>query len=158
MRNVQYLTSRHRNGITTTARPEQWTDTSEDLVTLAQDTLSDMENIVSSQCIKRPDALTEDRIVAYALALVRLREYASKAGFERLMRACDALAVTVSRLIEDKNRACRETCEALTRLVVHAKAMIQMALERTQYCVLPVAEIPAPSGRMGAARRLRASI
>lgn len=158
MHNVQYLISRHRNGIPTVARLEQHTGTPDDLITVAEDALDDMENIVSSQCIKHPEALTEERITAYALALVRLRECASTAGLERLVKACDALAVTVSRLIEDKGCACREKCEALTRFVAHAKAMIRMSVERTKHCALPAAEITAVPERMNVKRRLGASI
>jgi hypothetical protein len=83
--------------------------------------------IVSKQCVAHPDSLTRDGITAYALALMRLRECASGAGFERLMNACDALAVTVSRLIEDQNCARHDQCEALTRFVAHAQAMIRMS-------------------------------
>ena len=158
MRNMQYMTSKHRNGIAAVACLEQRPDTPENLIAVVEDTLSDMENIVSNRCIKDPETLAEDRITAYALALVRLRECASAAGFERLVKACDALAVTVSRLIEDKGSACREKCEALTRFVVHAKAMIQMSLERTKYCALPAAETATPPERRRTERRLRASI
>lgn len=158
MRNMQYLTSKHRNGITAPARLEQRKDTPENLITVAEDALSEMKSIVSNQCIKHPEALTADRITAYALALVRLRECASAAGLERLVKACDALAVTVSRLIEDQGCACREKCEALTRFVVHAKAMIQMSIERTKRGALPATEIPTPSEWVGIERRRRVSM
>jgi hypothetical protein len=129
MRNMQYLTSRHRIA----AAPalgmgrKSGPGAPEDLVAAAVDALNDMGNIVSSQCFTDPEALTQEKITAYALALMRLRERASAAGFERLMNACDALAVTVSRLIEDRSCACREKCEALVRFVVHAEAMIRMS-------------------------------
>lgn len=129
MRNMQYLSSKHRIGGVTAACIEHAPSPGapEDLVTAAVAALNDMGNIVSHQCFTHPDTLTEDRITAYALALMRLRECARAAGFERLMNACDALAVTVSRLIEDRSCACREKCEALTRFVVHAEAMIRMS-------------------------------
>ncbi len=129
MRNMQYLSSKHRIGGVTAACIERAPSPGapKDLVTAAVAALNDMGNIVSHQCFTHPDTLTEDRITAYALALMRLRECASAAGLERLMNACDALAVTVSRLIEDRSCACREKCEALTRFVVHAEAMIRMS-------------------------------
>jgi hypothetical protein len=129
MRNMQYLISKHRIGVATAVGMERESSPGahEDLVAAAVGALNDMGNIVSQQCLTDPDTLTEDRITAYALALLRLRECASAAGFERLMDACDALAVTVSRLIEDRSCACREKCEALARFVVHAEAMLQMS-------------------------------
>jgi hypothetical protein len=114
---------------------EQTLEQPETAVVAALDTLNNMGNIVSQHCFAQPENLTEDRITAYALALLRLRECASAAGFKRLTNACDALAVTVSRLIEDRSCAYRENCEALTRFVVHAKAMIQM--ESRRLCAVP---------------------
>lgn len=127
MPNMQYLTSTHRIGAATSRYMEKAPDAPEDAIAAALDTLNDMVNIVSHQCLTDPDALTQDRITAYALALVRLRECASAARLERLMNACDALAVTVSRLIEDRSCACREKCAALVRFIVHAEAMIKMS-------------------------------
>ena len=66
-----------------------------DWVAATRDALADIGNIVSHQCFAYPDSLTRDRITAYALALIRVRECASEAGFARLTDACDALAVTV---------------------------------------------------------------
>src|SRR5512143_3747546 len=115
MRNRQYLTSKYRIGAAAAVgmesgaglgAPEGW-------VAAAVDALNDMDTLVSHQSFTQPDTLTEDRITAYALALMRLRECASAAGLERLMNACDALAVTVARLIEDRSCACREKCAAL---------------------------------------------
>jgi len=100
--------------------------------------LNAIGNIVSSQCFTQPDTLTQDRITAYALAPMWLRERASAAAFERLMNACDALAVTVSRLIEDRSCACREKCEALTRFVAHAQAMIEMAIDSATRHAMPI--------------------
>lgn len=134
MRNIQYLSSKHRIGVATAIFMEKQPSpgASEDLVAAAKDALNDMSKIVSHQCFTNPDTLTQDGITTYALALMRLRECAGAAGLERLMNACDALAVTVSRLIDDLSCACREKCEALTRFVVHAQAMIQMSTESTQ--------------------------
>jgi hypothetical protein len=139
MRNVQSLSSKHRIGFATAICQdrEPGLSTPEDLAAAAAQALNDMGNIVSHQYLAHPDGLTQDRITAYALALIRLRECACAAGFERLMNACDALAVTVSRLIEDRSCACREKCEALLRFVVHAKAMLQMSVDSTKRHPLP---------------------
>jgi hypothetical protein len=126
---MQTLSSKHRIGVATAVcmGKESSLGTPEDLVAAAVDALNDMGNLVSGQCFTHPDTLTQDGITAYALALMRLRECASAAGCVRLVNACDALAVTVSRLIDDRSCACREKCEALTRFVMHAQAMIQMS-------------------------------
>ncbi len=112
--------------------------------------LDAIREIVSKHCVARPDSLTQDGITAYALALMHLRECASGAGFERLMNACDALAVTVSRLIEDQNGARHDQCEALTRFVAHAQAMILMSPGSPARHPGPVPSLPA--GRMNAKR------
>jgi len=157
MRNMQMLSSKHRIGVAPAVRmahapglgaPEEW-------VAAAVDALNEMGNIVSNQCFNHPDTLTEDRITAYALALMRLRDCASAAGLGRLMNACDALAVTVSRLIEDRSCACREKCEALTRFVVHAQAMIQMATDGAKRHPLPTPDIRGTSDRTGVERTAR---
>lgn len=90
------------------------------------DALDRLENVVTMHCVKSPDAMTPDGITSYALALLNLRECAGAAGFDRLIKACDALAVTVSRLIEDKSSARPDTCEALARFTTHARAMMQL--------------------------------
>jgi hypothetical protein len=144
MRNRQSLISKHRLGMSAgvaEAAPDN--GPSEALVAAAVEALNDMGNVVSSQCFAHPDALTRDGITTYALALMRLRECAQAAGLERLMKACDALAITVSRLFEDQTEACRERCEALTRFVAHAEAMIRMATERAARHALPLADLPA---------------
>jgi hypothetical protein len=131
MRNGQYRDSEQFTGKRTAACGNAAPDPSApgDWVAAAAKTLNEMAELVPPQCVANPDALTEDRVTAYALALIRLRECASAAGLERLMKACDALAVTVARLIEDRGCACREKCEALRRFVVHAKTMIRMSTE-----------------------------
>lgn len=104
----------------------------------AMGALDGMENVLSNECFDHPDMLTPDGITAYALALLTLRECASAAGFVRLTNACDALSVTVSRLIDDKNCASPEKCEALTRFVAHAWAMIQISVESTTRRPMPI--------------------
>lgn len=139
MRNIQYLASRHRKGVETAHCLGQTPDSPEAAVALALDALSEMGNIVARHCFTQPENLTEDQITAYALALMHLRECASIAGLGRLANACDALAVTVSRLIEDRGSACHEKCEALTRFVMHAKSMIQMSVDYEKQRVPPAA-------------------
>jgi len=127
---MQYQNARDRISLTpiyAKRAPEQAPAAPADWVAAAMDALDGIGSVVSSQCFANPDTLTPYGITAYALALMRLRECASAARFERLTDACDALAVTVSRLIEDRSCASREKCEALTRFVAHAQAMIQMA-------------------------------
>jgi hypothetical protein len=95
-----------------------------DSVTAIMHALEEIGDIISKGCFTHPDNLTQDVILAYALALLSVRECAGIAGKERLMNACDALAVTVSRLIEDRASASHAKCEALTQFVAHARAMI----------------------------------
>lgn len=86
--------------------------------------LDEIDGVVSDGRFTHPDHLTQDTILAYALALLRVRECAGRAGMGRLMNACDALAVTVSRLIEDRTSASQAKCETLRQFVVHAREMI----------------------------------
>lgn len=153
MGTMQYRVSERRIGA---ARASQMKDESahdaiEVWVAGARRALDEMKNIVSDHCFKTPDTLTHEAITIYALALIRLRECASAAGFERLMNACDALAVTVSRLIDDRSCACRDKCEALTRFVVHAEAMIQLSIDSARRRVLPIAGMHGVSEVMGKA-------
>lgn len=150
---MQILSSKHRIGAAPAVCMARKPGLApEDLVAASIDALNAMKKIVSDQCMT-PDALTQERITVYALALIRLRECASAAGFERLMNACDALAVTVSGLIDDRSCACHAKCEALTRFVVHAAAMIQMSTDSAKRHVLPVR---AASARMNVERNARA--
>ena len=160
MRNLQYLSAKHRSGVASAACKERGPSPGapEQLVAAAVDALNDMGNLVSHDCFAHPDTMTEDRITAYALALLRLRECASAAGFERLMNACDALAVTVSRLIEDRRSACREKCKTLTRFVVHAEAMIRMATGGAKRHALPITDIRPVSDGASGERIARASM
>jgi hypothetical protein len=129
MRTTQYLAARYRiGGITPAgAEPVQCMETRAGRIDAVMGALDDMGSVISNQCFSHPDALDQDSITAYALALMRLRECACAAGLERLTKACDALAVTVAQLIEDKKCACRDKCAALTRFVAHAHAMIQLS-------------------------------
>lgn len=132
MGNMHYLDAGYRVEAATPVCTEPGQDlaASEDWVAGAMDALDVISAVASNHCISHSNTLTQDGIMAYALALMRLRECASAAGFERLTNACDAMAVTVARLIEDRNCASRDKCETLTRFVAHARAMIQMAAGR----------------------------
>jgi hypothetical protein len=143
MRTMQNLNARYRIGEATPVgtEPDQGLETSAEWVAAAIDALDSIGNVVSDQCFSHPDALTQDSIMSYALALMRLRECASAAGFERLTKACDALAVTVARLIEDISCASSEKCEALTRFVAHAHAMIQLSAGNATRYVMSISDI-----------------
>lgn len=86
--------------------------------------LGQLARIVAGPGFARPESLTWDDITDYALALIRLREAACAAGCERLTQACDALAVTVSRLIDDRHCACQDKLLSLKHFVSHARAML----------------------------------
>lgn len=86
--------------------------------------LDRLARTVASPAFARPGSLTWDDITDYALALIRLRECACAAGFARLTQACDAIAVTVSRLIDDKRCDGHDKLQSLKRFVSHARAMI----------------------------------
>jgi hypothetical protein len=113
--------------------------------------VEEISDIVSAACFAQPDKLTEDGIHAYALALLQLREYAGMAGMERLMNACDALAVTVSKLIDDRSTATRDKCEALKRFVVHAREMVLLSGNQVSDYVMP--PIPSETRQMNAVAR-----
>lgn len=143
MRTMHYLNAKHSIDAVTPfymeRAPSQHRAVSVDGLVAAMGALDGMENVLSNKCFDHPDRLTQDGITAYALALLQLRECASAAGFVRLTDACDALAVTVSRLIEDRNCASPEKCEALTRFIAHAWAMIQMYVDSTTRRPMPLA-------------------
>jgi hypothetical protein len=127
MRNLQQLSTRYPHNARLAGYVEPASNPSAPKALLS--TLNEMESLVAQQDFSQPDALTQDRITAYALALMSLREHASAAGLDRLTRACDALAVTVARLIEDRSCACRTHCETLKRFVAHAQEMVWMAAD-----------------------------
>jgi hypothetical protein len=109
-----------------------------DPVTATMHALEDVADIVSNGRFAHPDTLTQNEVLTYALALLRVRECAGMAGMERLMNACDAIAITVSRLIDDLTSANQTKCEALTRFVVYAREMILIsANEPATFVMLP---------------------
>lgn len=131
--------------------PENWA------APAVNDALAALTRTVTGSCFAHPDALTQDAITDYALALIRLRECASAAGFERLMNACDAIAVTVSRLIDDRRCACLEKCAALTRFVVHAQAMIPTTANSVRPHALSIPDDTIAPNAMHVGRRTRIS-
>lgn len=88
-----------------------------------REALGGLEAALAGSCA---DRLTQDGVMAYALALVQLRECAAAAACRRLVAACDALSVTVARLIENRESRRHDACAALTRFVTHARAMVEM--------------------------------
>lgn len=128
MRNMQNLNARHRVSVPVSAflerRPAFDQVSRDNWVQTAQKALGEIKRVVSSSGFSHPASLTQDDIMRYALALLSLRECASGAGFERLTNACDALAVTVSRLLEDRASATQSKCDALRLFVAHANTMI----------------------------------
>lgn len=157
MGTMQYRSSERRIGVARAVHMESVPalGAADELVAAAVHALDDMGNIVADNCFVNPETLTHDVITAYALALIRLRECASAAGFERLMKACDALAVTVSRLIEDRSCACRDKCAALRRFVVHGQAMLQMSIDGAGRCALPIPDTRGASDRGGMQKNAR---
>ncbi|MDP3123392.1 MAG: hypothetical protein Q8M46_02190, partial [Thiobacillus sp.] len=76
MRSMQYLNSKHRIGIASALR-KHGPDTPEDRPAAnVHEALDRLARIVADPCYTDPDGLTQDRITAYALALIRLRECA----------------------------------------------------------------------------------
>lgn len=114
-----------------------------DSIAATMHALEEVADIVANGVFTHPDNLTQDGILAYALALLRVRECAGMARMERLMNACDALAVTVSSLIDNRASASPAKCEALTRFVVHAREMIRIsASESAEFDMLPLPTKP----------------
>lgn len=117
--------------------------------------LAGLAGTVARPCFAHPASLTQDAITDYALTLIRLRECACAAGFERLTNACDAIAVTVSRLIDDRRCACLEQCVALARFVVHAQAMIPATENSMKPHVLSIPQSPITPNGIQIGRRAR---
>jgi hypothetical protein len=119
------------------------------------DALAALARTVADSGFAHPAALTQDAITDYALTLIRLRECACAAGFELLTNACDAIAVTVSRLIDDPRSASLEKCTALKRFVVHAQAMIPAPASSTRPHYLSIPESPITPNGIQMGRRAR---
>lgn len=127
MRTMQALYARYRYqvGAVAPVRAELPPDNARAAVRAA---LTELETIASRPAFGQRGALTQDDVFAYAMALMHLREAASAAGCARLTKACDALAVTVARLIENCTAARCDQCTALRQFVAHARAMIEMEM------------------------------
>lgn len=91
--------------------------------------LAALESVVTRPAFAETDRLAPDDVLAYALALMRLRESAEESGRVRLTQACDALSVTVARLIDRCDAARCDQCAGLTRFVAHARAMLHLPAE-----------------------------
>lgn len=77
----------------------------------------------------RTDCVSQDRckeaLKRYALSLIRLRECAQAAHLNRLTRACDAMAITLSNILDQPvNRIGWRDCHALSLFVTHARTML----------------------------------
>jgi hypothetical protein len=125
--NIQALYARHRQPVVTQMRmPEP---APEATCLAVESALAALETVAARPAFARPEGLTQDAVLAYALALMQLRDSAYATGRTRLTQACDALSVTVARLIDHCASARCDQCAALTRFVAHARAMLLMPAE-----------------------------
>jgi hypothetical protein len=122
--NTQTLYARHRHPVGALVRVP--TPAPEAACLTVESALAALESVAAHPAFARPEGLTQDEVLAYALALMHLRDSAHAAGRSRLTQACDALSVTVARLIDHCASARRDQCVALTRFVAHARAMLLM--------------------------------
>ena len=129
MPNMQALYARHRHPAGALVRVP--TPSPEDACLTVESALTALETVAARPAFARPEGLTQDDVLAYALALMRLRDSAHATGRTRLTHACDALSVTVARLIDHCASARCDQCVALTRFVAHARAMLQMPADAT---------------------------
>ncbi|MEW6416254.1 MAG: hypothetical protein AB1482_13490 [Pseudomonadota bacterium] len=91
-----------------------------------QRALERMASVAARPEFAHPESVTWDSIVDYALALIRVRDSAAAAGYERLTQACDALALTVSRLLDEHRCTSPDALLSLKRFVAHARAMLPL--------------------------------
>ena len=124
MPNTQTLYACHRHPVG--ALVSVPTPAPEDACLTVESALAALETVAEHPAFARPDGLTQDDVLTYALALMHLRDSAHAAGRTRLTQACDALSVTVARLIDHCASARHDQCVALTRFVAHARAMLRM--------------------------------
>ncbi len=136
MRTTQSLYARYRLplGALPSARSGSFTENDRAAVRQA---LAALEAITAHPAFAR-GAPSQDEILGYALALMQLRECASAAGCERLANACDALAVTVARALENRDPVRCAPGVALTHFIAHARAMIAMEVDgAAATCAVP---------------------
>jgi hypothetical protein len=122
--NTQALYARHRHPVDAFVRvpkPEP-----EAACLTVESALAALEVVAARPSFIRPGGLMQDDVLAYALALMHLRDSAHAAGRARLTRACDALSVTVARLLDRCTQDHCEQCAALKRFIAHAHAMLHM--------------------------------
>lgn len=131
MPNLQALYARHRHPAGALVRVP--TPAPEDACLTVESALAALEAVAAGSAFAQPEALTQDEVLAYALALMQLRDSAHAAGRTRLTQACDALSVTVARLIDQCASARCDSCGTLTRFVVHARAMLQMPADTARF-------------------------
>lgn len=127
MPSTQALYARHRDPSGTLVRQVGGVQPEAGLTVEAA--LASLAEIAERPSFDLAGAPGEGDVLAYALALMRLRDSAHAADCMRLMRACDALSVTVARLLEHCNQPHCEQCAALRRFVVHAQAMLHLPAE-----------------------------
>lgn len=140
MRTLQALYARYRHPTGTFAsdRPAIVSAVARRAV---REALAGLETALTAPDASGPNPLlTQDGVNAYALALMRLRECAGAAGCRRLSAACDALSVTVSRLIENRANVRRDQYEALARFAAHAREMIELEAAEATPSVCEVAD------------------
>lgn len=125
MPNLQTLYARHRPPAEAILRAEAPIEA----CLTVESALAALENVVARPAFAGTGVPTPENVQAYALALMRLRESAEASGRLRLTRACDALSVTVARLIDQCDAARCDPCAALKRFVVHARAMLYLPAE-----------------------------
>lgn len=112
--------------------------------------LTEMEAMVARSSFADSGIPGQEEILGYALALMRLRESASAVGCARLADACDALAVTVARLIDRRGPGHRDPCAALRHFASHARAMVE--LEAAGKAPRDACRLPRSGSDTGAAR------
>lgn len=93
--------------------------------------LASLAEIAGRPAFSPPASPGQEDVLAYALALMHLRESSHAAGRARLTLACDALSVTVARLLDRCGREHCEQCAVLKRFVAHAQAMLHLSTEYT---------------------------
>lgn len=125
MPNTQALYARHRTPVGASA-PVCAPPPPADAHAAVLAALAALEAVAARPAFTRPDGLTNDDVLDFALTLLRLRDSAHAASQLRLTQACDALSVTVARLIENCTPVRCDQCGALTRFVAHARAMLLM--------------------------------
>ena len=93
--------------------------------------LASLAEVAARPAFSQSSLPLQDDVLAYALALMHLRDSAHAAGRVRLTLACDALSVTVARLLDRCTQARCEPCAALTLFIAHAQAMLHLPADHS---------------------------